>query len=764
MRSSFYKKQMISLIAILIATFSIISHAEEALEKVSLQLDWKYQFEFAGFIMAKEKGFYKDVGLDVELREYEEGIDIVESVLSKQSNYGIYNSSVVISDGKFKPTILMATYYQKSPLVYVTSKDIKQPNDLVGKTIMGTTDELKYSSLALMLDHFFVNKKNAKFLEHSFNLNDFIEHKVDAISAFRTNQLFELNQQNIEYNVIDPADYGFSMSAVNLFTSYSEALSHPDRSRNFINASNKGWAYALAHTEETIALIYNHYSKQKSLDALTYEAEITKKMMLLDFFDIGATNKELTIRAVKQFQHSGLLADDQKLGTFIFEDLLNEFGRGVKFTDEQIHYLENKKELRLCVDPDWMPFEGIKDGKHIGITADVINKFKNQLPIPIRLITTKGWTESLLKAQAWQCDLLSLAAHTPERAKYMDFTRPYIDLPVVLATKMDTIYINDIAQVKNKKLGVVKDYAIAVQLRKKMPDINIVDVASITDGLARVESGELYGYIDNLMVIANSIQKDFTGVLKISSRLDENIKLAMASRNDEPQLNEILEELLKNYSEAELQASYNKWVAAVANDQPFDYSYAWKLLVIIFLILSGYIFHYIKLKQLNNSLLTLSKTDKLTGLYNRVKIDEVLIEKKAEVDRYSTELSVILLDIDFFKSINDNYGHLRGDSVLIEFTQIIKQNIRNTDYAGRWGGEEFLIICPNIGGEEAMALANKLLDKIRSHTFSEVKSITACAGVNYFSKNKSIESTIYNADQALYQSKENGRDCATGFK
>lgn len=764
MRFSFYKKQMISLIATLIATFSIISHAEETLEKVSLQLDWKYQFEFAGFIMAKEKGFYKEVGLDVELREYEEGIDIVESVLSKQSNYGIYNSSVVISEGKLKPTILMATYYQKSPLVYVTSKDIKQPSDLVGKRIMGTTDELKYSSLALMLDHFFVNKKNAKFLEHSFNINDFIEHKVDAMSAFRTNQLFELNQRNIEYNIIDPADYGFSMSAVNLFTSYSEAVSQPDRSRKFIEASNKGWAYALAHTEETIELIHKHYSQHKTLDALAYEADITKKMMLLDFFEIGATNKELTIRAIKQFQHSGLLAYDEKFGTFIFEDALREFGHGVEFTEQQQQYLANKKEIRLCVDPDWMPFEGIKDGKHIGITADVISKFKTQLPIPITLIPTQNWTETLLNGQTRQCDIFSLAANTPERSQYMDFTRPYIDLPAVLATKMDTFYINDIAEVKDKKLGIVKGYAIAEQLRNKMPEINIVDVASITDGLARVESGELYGYIDNLMVIANSIQKDFTGSLKISSRLDESVKLAMASRNDEPQLNEILDELVKNYSEDELQASYNKWVAAVTNDQPFDYSYAWKLLAVIFLILSGYIFHYIKLKRLNNSLLTLSITDKLTGLYNRVKIDEVLIEKKAEVDRYGTELSVILLDIDFFKSINDNYGHLRGDSVLIEFAQIVQHNIRNTDYVGRWGGEEFLIVCPNIGLKDATVLANKLLDKIRNHIFSEVNKLTASAGVNSFSKNKSIEATIYNADQALYQSKENGRDCVTAYK
>lgn len=765
MRFSFYIKQMTGLIATLVVVFfSALSHAEAPLEKVTLQLDWKYQFEFAGFIMAKEKGFYKDVGLDVELREYQAGVDIVDSVLSKQSNYGIYNSSVVVSEGKLKSTILMATYYQKSPLVFVTSKDIKQPRDLIGKRIMGTTDELKYSSLALMLDHFFINNKNATFLEQTFNIDDFITHKVDAMSAFRTNQLFELNQLNIEYNIIDPADYGFSMSAVNLFTSYSEALSHPDRSRDFITASNKGWAYALAHPQETIALIYNNYSKDKSLDALAYEADITKEMMLLNFFDIGATNKELTIRAVKQLRYSGLLSDNEELGTFLFEDVLHESNHDAQFTEEQMRYLENKKELKMCIDPDWMPFEALKDGEHIGITSDVIEKFKKQLPIPIKLIPTKDWSESLLKGRSRQCDFFALAAYTPELAEYMNFTKSYIDLPIVLATKTNTFYISDIAEVKDKKLGVGKDHAIGLQLRKKLPNINLVEVSSITEGLSRVEDGELFGYIDGLMVIANSIQKSFTGELKISSRLDQNIKLSMAFRNDEPQLKGILDELVKNFSEAELQAGYNKWAATVENDQAFDYGFAWKSLVVILLILSGYIFHYIKLKTLNNSLLTLSVTDKLTWLYNRVKTDEVLIEKKAEVERYDTELSVILLDIDFFKKINDNYGHLKGDSVLIEIARLIKQNIRSTDYAGRWGGEEFLIVCSNTGLNDATILANKLIDEIRRHVFSDIKTVTASAGVSCFSKSKSIEATIHDADRALYQSKENGRNQVTTFK
>jgi diguanylate cyclase (GGDEF)-like protein len=181
------------------------------------------------------------------------------------------------------------------------------------------------------------------------------------------------------------------------------------------------------------------------------------------------------------------------------------------------------------------------------------------------------------------------------------------------------------------------------------------------------------------------------------------------------------------------------------------------------MLTSGYLVHSIKLKRLNSKLLTLSITDKLTGIYNRVKADEVLVEKKADVDRYGTEVSIILLDIDFFKNVNDKHGHIIGDEVLTEFAQILKHNVRVTDFVGRWGGEEFLIICPNIGIDKAFEIAEKLLDKIRVHSFPKIGKMTASAGVNQFSKDSNIQSTINNADEALYQSKENGRDKATVY-
>jgi diguanylate cyclase (GGDEF)-like protein len=746
----------INIISVLIFSLLITHHAQ-ALEKISVQLDWKYQFEFAGFIMAKEKGFYKEAGVDVELIEYESGMDAVDNVLKQKANYGLHNSSVIMQDGKLQPVILLATYFQQSPLIFVTSKHIKNTKDLIGKTVMGTKTEFKYSSLALLLNHFYINRSNTKFIDHTFNIDDFIEGKVDAMTAFRTNQLFKLDELGIEYNIIDPADFGFITSAVNLFTSRTEALQHPKRTQKFIDASNKGWRYALDNPREAMNIIYNKYSQEKSIPALEYEYDVTKTMMLLDFFSIGTINKDLSLRTVRQLKHNGVLEKDQVLGTFLFDELINESNQSGSFNKKQQMYLHNKKVITMCTDPDWMPFESIQNGKHIGIAADLIASMAKKLPIPIKLIETSTWNESLEKAKNGECDILSLASVTPERSAYLDFTRSHLSFPIVMATANDKFFINDLSEIRDKKLGIVKGYAIAEVLKDRIDGINIVDVNSTSEGLKLLEQGQLYGYIDNIVTIAAVIQKDFAGMLKISSRLPDDVHLSIATRKDEPMLLGIFDKLVHDIGPEKSQEIYNKWVS-VKQEVLFDYSLMWKVLSAVLLLSLGFIYHNYQLRLLNQRLKTLSITDKLTGLHNRVKIDEVLLEQKATVDRYKTDAAIILLDIDFFKPVNDNFGHPAGDIVLKNFATILTNNVRTTDYTGRWGGEEFIIICPNISMTEANTLAEKLLKIIRETSFPSIGKLTASAGIAAFSESHSIKDTMARVDQALYHAKQTGRD------
>lgn len=749
---------MVKLFLFLSLVVSLLNAAP--LEKVSVQLDWKYQFEYAGYVAAKEKGFYKDAGLEVELREYAQGIDVVSDVLSGKTNYGIYNSSIVIDNGKVKPIVVMATYLQHSPLVLIARKGIDNPAGLIGKTIMGTKNELKHSSLSLLLSHFDITSQNTSFVDQTFSIDPFVRGKVDAMSAYRSNQLYLLDQMRIPYEIIDPVEYGFVMNAGNLFTSQQEAIKHPERTQKFIDATNLGWKYATEHPGEIIDLLIQKYHVNKSHEALAYEAKVIKKLMMTDFYAIGETNNETTTRLYKQLIRAGAIREDQKLGQFLFRDIVANSKNNFQLTSDEKLYLLQKKKITMCVDPEWYPFEAIRNGQHIGIAADVIKIFQQKMGIPIELIKTASWDESLKLAKERQCDILSLASPTPSRVKYLNFSEPYISLPIVMATKMDKPFIEDVTKLKSQKLGSVKGYAITEKLKALYPELEVVEVASIKEGLQRVENGELYGYIDNLIVISSYIQKEYNGILKVSSRLDDKVELGIASRNDEPMLGAIFDKLVKQLDDAGMQKIYNKWSSTIEQVAWIDHTLIWKILVVVLIGILAFIWRYSILKRYSAKLLELSITDKLTGLYNRQKTDEKLGEEQRKVERYpSYHCSIMMIDVDFFKSVNDRYGHQTGDRILREVAAILQQKIRQTDVIGRWGGEEFMIILPHTPIEKADAVAENLRETVEQHPFELDQPITISIGIGQLKKSHTVHEMIGDIDSALYDAKKNGRNC-----
>jgi diguanylate cyclase (GGDEF)-like protein/PAS domain S-box-containing protein len=160
----------------------------------------------------------------------------------------------------------------------------------------------------------------------------------------------------------------------------------------------------------------------------------------------------------------------------------------------------------------------------------------------------------------------------------------------------------------------------------------------------------------------------------------------------------------------------------------------------------------------NAELEQISITDRLTGLFNRRKLDDVLFQEMERVMRYDQNLSVILVDIDKFKSVNDLYGHLTGDIVLTAISGVLQHGVRKTDIPGRWGGEEFLVICPNTNLEGAMALAEHLRQMVAAYDFDVVGKKTCSFGVAQMAKDEPINSMIGRTDLALYRAKESGRN------
>ncbi|MDF1875494.1 transporter substrate-binding domain-containing protein [Sulfurimonas sp. SAG-AH-194-I05] len=235
--------------------------------------------------------------------------------------------------------------------------------------------------------------------------------------------------------------------------------------------------------------------------------------------------------------------------------------------DAEQKYLQNKKTIKMCVDPDWMPFEKIENNVHIGIAHDYIKIISETLNIPITLVNTNSWTQSIEKAKKRECDIYSIISITPERAKYMNFTQPFISVSTVIATNASEMFINDITEVLDKTFAVVEGYSIGYFLKQKYPNIKIVTVKSLTDGLHAVETGNVFGYIDSLPIINYRLHKEYLGILSITGRINIDIPYRIATRKDEPILNTIFEKALQNISANERQIIYNTWVNSVAKSK-----------------------------------------------------------------------------------------------------------------------------------------------------------------------------------------------------
>jgi diguanylate cyclase (GGDEF)-like protein len=165
-----------------------------------------------------------------------------------------------------------------------------------------------------------------------------------------------------------------------------------------------------------------------------------------------------------------------------------------------------------------------------------------------------------------------------------------------------------------------------------------------------------------------------------------------------------------------------------------------------------------ELEEANKELKRASSIDKLTQINNRLKLDEVLEYNFSISTRYKTGLSILILDIDYFKEVNDQFGHLVGDVVLTELAGILKSCVRESDTVGRWGGEEFLVILPHTRLEDAKKVAEKIRAAVEKTDFPKAGHITCSIGAASFCEGDDSEKLLSRADMALYHAKSCGRN------
>ena len=588
----------------LILSFFIISLEAKGLEKVSLQLVWLDQFQFAGYYIAKEKGFYKDAGLELELKPFKYRLNITTEVTQKRATYGIGRSSLIIDRYDGAKVKLLSAIFQASPLILLAMKDsnIKTIKDFIGKKIMTTDDAAMTAALTAMIEHQNVSLSMMKEIKHTFNIQDLINHNTDLMASYTSNEPFILEQKGLQYTVFDPKDYGFDFYSDILFTSEDEIKFHRQRVIRFKNASLKGWAYAFNHIEETVDLILKKYNTQnKSRKSLIFEAQKLKELAYIKNIELGNIDIHKIQRIYDVYNVTGLLkkkTNKVKLEDYIFDDKSEKS----IFNENEKEYIKNKKSVKMCVIPDALPYSKISKGKYIGMAADYLDIVSKISNIKFTLVPTDNWAQSLKYVALRKCDFLPTAAKTPSRTQYLNFTKTFFTTPLVIATKNTEVYISDIKNILNKKLGVSKGHSYIELLKSKYPKINLVEFRCNKDGLKELSKGNIYAMIGDLASMAYEIQRNNnTNNIKISGTIGDGLKAGMAVRNDDITLLNILDKTIATISEKQTQEIYNKWISVEYKKQR-DYTLAIIIFIFFIIMLAFVMYRQRELKRYNKNL------------------------------------------------------------------------------------------------------------------------------------------------------------------
>jgi diguanylate cyclase (GGDEF)-like protein len=274
--------------------------------------------------------------------------------------------------------------------------------------------------------------------------------------------------------------------------------------------------------------------------------------------------------------------------------------------------------------------------------------------------------------------------------------------------------------------------------------------------------------VDHLKPIGILTTKDILKLIKCKSNLNVEISNYMSSPVDTIHKNSSIKEALefvkeKHYKRVIVVDEEDKLVGVITQKELITLSYSrWAVLMKEYQNELSEINNMLKDK--NKEYETIASTDSLTGLYNRRKFSELFLSSQLLMSQRDNKMSLIILDIDFFKRVNDTYGHNVGDQVLVQISLTLLKNLRNFDIVCRWGGEEFVALLPTASLENAQKLAEKLRDHVEKLDIDIVGKITASFGVTEILFDESMQDAVDRADKALYLAKNSGRNCVKSQK
>ncbi|HZX31815.1 MAG TPA: diguanylate cyclase [Rhodocyclaceae bacterium] len=287
------------------------------LERVALQLKWKHQFQFAGYYAAIEKGFYREAGLEVELREAGPDTHVIDEVTGGRAQFGVGTSDLLLARADGRPVVALAVILQHSALVLLARQDaVPVVQSLAGKRVMVAPGE---SELYAYLRQEGVKDDAYRRLPLVFDPSVLIAGKVDAMSGYSTDEPFLLRRAGMAFSLFTPRSSGIDFYGDNLFTSEALLKAKPALVAAFRTASLRGWHYAMENPEEIADLILARYSRRHDKAHLLFEAGEMSRLMQPELVEIGQMNPGRWRHMADVYAEVGMLPEGFSIDGLIYD-------------------------------------------------------------------------------------------------------------------------------------------------------------------------------------------------------------------------------------------------------------------------------------------------------------------------------------------------------------------------------------------------------------------------------------------------------------
>jgi diguanylate cyclase (GGDEF)-like protein/hemerythrin-like metal-binding protein/PAS domain S-box-containing protein len=638
------------------------------LDRVTLQLKWRHQFQFAGYYAAQEKGYYRDAGLEVTILEARPNLDPLKEVTAGRAEYGVGNSGLLLARQAGQPVVVLAAIFQHSPMVLITRAHagIDSIHDLAGRRILL---ERHAEVLLAYLKKEGVPQASLDLLSHSFDPGALVQGKVDAISAYSSDEPFLLDQSAFPFQTFTPRSSGIDFYGDNLFTTETELQTHPARVKAFREASLKGWKYAMQHPEEMADLILARHGRRHSREHLLFEARQLESLVQPLLVEMGYMYEGRWQHIAETYADLGLLPRPYSLQGFLYDPDAGE------------QLLRRRMKLALTLILPILAFLGTVVLVFLRLNRRLSGAVRSQLELGAVIRANEHRFRFITEHATdviWTMDIAS------ERFTYMSPSvlqlRGYTPEEILAQPAPAALTPESARRVRAELEAAIADWQsgkplapLVTEVEQPHKDGHLICTEVITT---------LHGDAEGRPVSVLGVTRDITGRKRAEAALRHELE----------------------------------------------------------------------------SLEQLASTDVLTNAWNRRRFLEAVEGEMHRSNRYGHPLSLVLLDIDHFKRINDTFGHPAGDRVLRELADRVRVAIRLSDSLTRWGGEEFIVLMPNTGLSSAAVLAERIREGIASQDFEGVGPVTASFGLAEYLPASSLEVWLERVDRAMYRAKSEGRN------